>query len=124
MSEVIPLTVTLELPASEYVDHEDGPQVRCQKCRRWVKMADYYSEKQGQMLPLVGNAECVHSEITRTITEREDGMKDVAVEHNRACDWKETVRILEKDTTPPEGGTIEIKVHEDVGMSEKFGPGK
>lgn len=121
MSEVIPLTVTLELPASEYVDHDSGPLVRCQKCRRWVPMADYYSEKQGQMLPLVGNAECFHEEISRTITDREDGMKDVSVERTRACDWKETVRILEKDMTPPEGGTIEIAVHDAVGTAEKFG---
>lgn len=121
MSEIIPLTVTLELPASEYVDHDNGPLVRCQKCRRWVPMADYYSEKQGQMLPLVGTAECTHSEISREYTQREDGMLDTEVKHTRVCDWKETVRILEKDETPPEGGTLEIKVHEEVGMSEKFG---
>jgi hypothetical protein len=116
------LTVTLELPASEFTDGEQGPIVRCQDCRRWVLMADYYSEVQGQLLPLVGNAVCSHSEITRTVETNEQGEEVVTlVETAPACSWSEVVRVL-VDTTPiPEGGLLEFNTGDVVASTEKFG---
>ena len=118
MSEIIPLNVTLELPANEMTDSDAGPQVRCQKCRRFVLMADYYSEKQGQLLPLVGNADCKHTEIERS-KNAETG--EMEISHVPACDWKETVRILEKDEKPAEGGNLAFNTADAVKSDEKFG---
>lgn len=98
MSKLDPLTVTLELPASELIEHEGAILVRCQKHRGWIPLADYYSEEYS-LLPIVGNAVCNHP----------------------GCDWKETVRILKSvEVVPAEGGTLAFNVEDGVGTKEKF----
>lgn len=131
MTEKPNLDVTLELSSQEFLDHDGGLMVRCQKCRKWVPLTDYYSEVDGSLLPLVGNAECEQEDREHNIDTGERIMHPqdpskglipvMAKETVAACGWKETVRIVQKDETPPEGGTLEVKVHDAVGMTDKFG---
>lgn len=100
MSAIEPLKVTLELPESELLDHDAGLQVRCQKCRTWSPIADYYSEGTDGLLPLVGNARCQHAS---------------------GCDWEETVRVVATPKIEPEGGSLAFNVADDVKSKEKMG---
>ena len=134
MSAVDPLTVTLELPATEYVDHESGPLVRCPLNGVWVALSDYYSEKEGQMLPLVGRVDYKAAteqwHDTGTVNQikdqsgavvREEKIMEVRPVEN-PVEWSAVVRVLE---APPfveaEGGTLNLGVHEEVGTGDSFG---
>lgn len=138
MSENIPLTVTLELPASELLEHEGALLVRCPLNGNWVPLTDYYSENQGALLPLVGNVN--HEETPEHWIEKKTLVKDAEgnvteqVENNEQglpvmvkvaketpVVWKEVVRILAKaPEAPAEGGTLNVGAGEDVNMKDKF----
>lgn len=142
MSENTPLVVTLELPASELIDHDNGLFVRCPLNRTWVPLTDYYSENEGSLLPLVGNVDYAEApdhwtqkmkftgekdaegnmlQVPEVDKDGQDVMEKVAKEN--AIVWKEVVRILPKvEEAAPEGGTLALNVHDAVGVAEK-GPG-
>lgn len=119
MSYTTPLDVTLELPASELMEHEGAILVRCPINRAWVPLSDYYSEAYGSLLPLVGRVdyEASGEEWVNTGTDEAPAMEKRSVE---AVSWKEVVRILPAVETPAEGGIIEVGVGEDVGTKDKF----
>lgn len=140
MSENTPLEVTLELPASELLEHEGALLVRCPLNGNWVPLTDYYSENQGALLPLVGNVN--HEEAPEHWVEKKILVKDekgevveqveinekdglpvmIKVPKETPVIWKETVRILAKEPeVAPEGGTLNVGASEDVKMNEKFG---
>lgn len=104
MSELEELDVTLELPASEMMEHDGGIFVRRPVVGGWVPMHDYYSEVEGQLLPLVGRVDYVESK------EQKDNPSE----------WKEVVRILPKVEQNPEGGNISFNAGESVGMGDKM----
>lgn len=122
------MKVTLELTSQELVDHESGPLVRCQKCKRWIPLADYYSELQGSLLPLVGNARCHAEDVEEWYDSGEKFLNPytnkmeplMKKKTSKGCGWSETVRIVQKDMTPPEGGVLEIKVHDGLTMKDKM----
>jgi hypothetical protein len=129
MSEQDKLPVTLELPASEFVEHEGALLVRCPLNRVWVPLTDYYSENQGALLPLVGNVDYAES------TEHWDSVKDEKgepvldargepimkkVPKESPVVWKETVRVLAPTATAPEGGTVSVGATDGVGTNDKM----
>lgn len=137
MTEITPLTVTLEMSAKEFMDHEGGLLVRCPLNGMWVPLFDYYSEKEGSLLPLVGNVdyqEAPEHWVDSGEFEKNDKgeprldqfgnvikimMKEAKPD---TIHWVETVRVLEKvEEAPPEGGTLEFQVHDAVGTQDKFG---
>lgn len=129
MSELVPLDVTLELPASEFMEHEGELLVRCPLNRVWVPLKDYYSEQQGSLLPLVGNVDYAESTEhwvdTRELDEDGNPIGGEPTMELQAKEspivWKETVRILAvvEDSTP-EGGALEIGVQDDVGQADQL----
>ena len=124
MSQVTPLTVTLELPASEFMDHDSGPMVRCPVTRTWVPMADYYSENEGALLPLVGNAAYDNDGLYWKDTGEvdENGAPIMTQEQGEVIHWAETVRVLAAPPeAPAEGGTLQFGVSETVGTGDVMG---
>jgi len=132
MSEITPLTVTLELPASEFLDHEGSLLVRCPLNGAWVPLKDYYSENQNSLLPLVGNVDYEdapehweHTGEFKEIKDRDGVVVDkeplMAKVAKQPVVWKETIRILPKaEEAPPEGGTLSFAVQDSVAMKDKF----
>jgi hypothetical protein len=135
MSEVTPLTVTLELPASELLENEGALLVRCPLNGVWVPLTDYYSEQEGSLLPLVGKVNFAEAPDHWVDTGKTKPILDSAGNvigeepimekqaKGSAVTWNEVVRILAPvEQAAPEGGTVEINAEENVAMTEK-GPG-
>lgn len=143
MSEITPLVVTLELPASELIDHDNGLFVRCPLNGQWVPITDYYSENQGALLPLVGNVDYAEAPDHWTQKMNEVVDKDaegkvtgshlepafddkeqpimVKVAKENVVVWKEVVRILAKvDQPEAEGGTLKLNVNDAVKMNDQM----
>lgn len=125
MSAIEPLNVTVELPESEMMEHEGAILVRCQKCRTWADLADYYSEADG-LLPLVGNASCGHNSSGFHWVSDEDKVDSVGnqvlkKEALTPCDWSEVVRIVASPKSDAEGGTLAFNTADKVASEEKFG---
>ncbi len=131
MSENTPLEVTLELPATELLDHDNGLFVRCPANGNWIPLVDYYSENAGSLLPLVGKASYQESLEHWDIQKNEKGedvidattglpvMVKVAKEN--PLNWSEVVRILPPVVeAPAEGGTHQLGASEDVGTGDKM----
>lgn len=129
MSQQIPLDVTLELPATEFSDHDSGPMVRCPLNGVWVTLRDYYSEKDGQMLPLVGRASYQEDpehwidtgeRFLNPSTQQEEAVMK-KVPKDDVVQWDAVVRILEAPPyVEPEGGTLNISAADEVGTHDKM----
>ena len=138
MSEVEKLKVTLEVPASEFIDHDGGLLVRCPLNGAWVPLKDYYSEQQGALLPLVGNVDYEeageHWVDSGEVEKQGDGVtpklnadgSTIPVMRKEGKEnpivWKETIRVLAKVAEEaPEGGTLAFNVSDSVSSKDKFG---
>lgn len=133
MGQIEPLEVTVELPFSEFIDHDNGLYVRCPLNGNWVPLTDYYSEKPNEgLLPLVGRVDFETApDHWDTKKDPETGEVVIDPETNQpvmervAKDkvvWKEVVRVLPKPVeTPAKGGTLSISVHDETTDTDHFG---
>lgn len=129
MSEIEPLTVTLELPSTEFMDQDGGLFVRCPLTRTWVPLTDYYSENETGLLPIVGKVdyECASEHWTIKTDEEGNEVHDangqlvMVKEAKEPMSWHEVVRILAPETqTEPEGGTVQMNIQDDIASGDKM----
>lgn len=129
MSAIEPLTVTVELPASELLDHDNGLFVRCPLTRTWVPFTDYYSESESSLLPLVGkvdyDGDTEHWEVTKDAEGNDvldaNGQPVMQKVAKSPVSWHEVVRIIPAINEPsPIGGIIDMNVQDEVNPGDKM----
>lgn len=117
MSEIQSLTVTVELSAHDFMEHEGAPLVRCPLNGVWVPLTEYYSENQDSLLPLVGNVN--YEEAHEHWIETPEGMKKEE-KVNRVA-WKEVVRVLPKIAEEMnEADIVTFNTSEQIGTGDRM----